>query len=1039
MMTSNYEEIARENREGYGTRVGDYGPLLLADLYSDRKHFIFELLQNAEDAGATHVDFRLYNTSLEVRHDGREFSRADVIGICGIHASISQHDRSRIGRFGIGFKSVYAYTTLPEIHSGCEHFAIRDFVIPFRVPERPMVNATTLFDFPFNREAVPAHTAFDEIMDGLYDLGPQVLLFLTNIQKITWEVSGGGSGIYRRDEHRDRELRVVDLYTDREVNPLRERWIVFDREVSAGDKAGNVALAFQLMPDQATSPARIIPVAQSRLIVYFPTTKETQMGFLIHGPFRTTPTREDIRDDDPINRDLMHQVAELVPQALAALRDHGLLTISCLQALPLRSDAFPAGSAFRPVYDSVLQAFRKVPLLPTIDGTHTDARSAVLARSTGLRNLLSSIQLRTLLSAPVNKHWLDGDISETRTSDLWRYLRNQLGIAEFDPESFARHLNDQFLRSQPNAWMARFYAFLVDQPALWQNLPASSGRRGILLDRPIIRLADGSQIRPFRDDGRPAAYVGASEAFDLPTVAPEVSQHRESRAFLRSLGLPEPDEISSRLDQILSAYRSGETRNLTIPQNLDHVKTIVQIMNSNIESSRRKDLRRTLRGTAFLIGKNASNPNRIEYKRPAELYLPTDDLMMYFEGFAGAWFSISNYFRYQEFLKELGVADAVRVSRPRQLTSSGNVIVREERGRYERGTRGFNPDCTIPGLNHALANPSRRRSRFIWNMLMIPNAGNIVGTVERATQQSYANAQTVETVSIMGQLVRSLAWLPDSDGLFHRPSEMSLDDLPPDFSRNEAVAASLGMQASSIRAIARELGIAADVLEYAQQHQDQIRSLMAPVPSRRSESDAGIGDNFDFVTELAQRFERVGARTMADEHNSPGPVADPERRLQRTAAELRTAQTNSRPNQQRFRRVSSRVWDARNSVVRETLYQYYGGKCQVCDQQPFPKVDGRPYFEGLYLVSRTRAEWVERVGSMLCLCPICSAKLQHGSVEADDIIGQIRMQRLSHEGGNGQLSLRMILCGHDISIRYVEQHFIDLRAMVSEAVGHSAG
>ena len=50
MAPSNYAAIGDENRTRYGTDIGRIGPMLLADRYDDRTHFIFELLQNAEDA-----------------------------------------------------------------------------------------------------------------------------------------------------------------------------------------------------------------------------------------------------------------------------------------------------------------------------------------------------------------------------------------------------------------------------------------------------------------------------------------------------------------------------------------------------------------------------------------------------------------------------------------------------------------------------------------------------------------------------------------------------------------------------------------------------------------------------------------------------------------------------------------------------------------------------------------------------------------------------------------------------------------------------
>ena len=86
---------------------------LLGQLYSERTHFIFELIQNAEDAGATDLAFELFADRLEVRHDGRPFTEADVRGVCGVGQSAKSGDLTKIGKFGIGFKSVYAYTRSP--------------------------------------------------------------------------------------------------------------------------------------------------------------------------------------------------------------------------------------------------------------------------------------------------------------------------------------------------------------------------------------------------------------------------------------------------------------------------------------------------------------------------------------------------------------------------------------------------------------------------------------------------------------------------------------------------------------------------------------------------------------------------------------------------------------------------------------------------------------------------------------------------------------------------------------------------------------
>ena len=80
---------------------------------------------------ATVVEFELARRCLTVSHDGvAPFSLADIESITGIGKSTKKDDETQIGKFGVGFKAVFAYTTRPEIHSGEYSFAISDLFVP---------------------------------------------------------------------------------------------------------------------------------------------------------------------------------------------------------------------------------------------------------------------------------------------------------------------------------------------------------------------------------------------------------------------------------------------------------------------------------------------------------------------------------------------------------------------------------------------------------------------------------------------------------------------------------------------------------------------------------------------------------------------------------------------------------------------------------------------------------------------------------------------------------------------------------------------
>ena len=104
---------------------------IIAGLYSKKSHFIYELIQNAEDENATAVNFYLYKDKLVFEHNSKNyFTIEDIVSITSVGNSTKKGEENTIGKFGIGFKSVFNITDRPEIHSGEYHFAIESFIVP---------------------------------------------------------------------------------------------------------------------------------------------------------------------------------------------------------------------------------------------------------------------------------------------------------------------------------------------------------------------------------------------------------------------------------------------------------------------------------------------------------------------------------------------------------------------------------------------------------------------------------------------------------------------------------------------------------------------------------------------------------------------------------------------------------------------------------------------------------------------------------------------------------------------------------------------
>lgn len=94
--------------------------ILAEKLYNKPTKFIPELLQNAEDEGAENIEFHLKEDKLIFSHDAeRLFDFKDIRSISNFGDNQEKKEKpNAIGRFGIGFKSVYSITSTPRIISG---------------------------------------------------------------------------------------------------------------------------------------------------------------------------------------------------------------------------------------------------------------------------------------------------------------------------------------------------------------------------------------------------------------------------------------------------------------------------------------------------------------------------------------------------------------------------------------------------------------------------------------------------------------------------------------------------------------------------------------------------------------------------------------------------------------------------------------------------------------------------------------------------------------------------------------------------------
>ena len=1006
LMPSDYDKIREDNlREyGHGTRHLSF----LGRLYTDKTHFIFELLQNAEDAGASKIFFHLLEEKLEVFHDGRPFDEKDVRGICGVGEGTKTEDLTQIGKFGIGFKSVYAYTISPEIYSGDESFKIEHYVRPFAIEKRKINDSwTTLFVFPFNKEEVEPATACREISARLSKLSARTLLFLRKIKEIEYRLPDGTSGVYLRDEATHGSAREVTVIGQNNGKNENESWLIFERPVDVPEPSEDcprqvqVEIGFRLRVKESEQREEVVKIKDSPLVVFFPTEKETRLGFLIQGPYKTTPARDNIPKDDNWNATLVHETACLMADVLPQLKDLGLLGVSLLEALPIRPDDFPENGMFYPIFSTVREALKTKELLPADDGSFVSGLNAKLARGADLRRLLGNEQLCELFQSEVAVKYLAGSITQDRTPELHKYLLNELQIEEITPDSFARRITPSFLSKQDDEWLVKFYGFLLGQEALWRSPRWSGDSGGLLRSKPIIRLQDNSHVIPFRADGTtPNAFLPPPDDTDFPIVKRSIASNEQAKNFLKRLGLSEPDLFDDIIEKDLPKYLKTCNASISKKEHEFHIQKILRALASDSEKGKDKIID-MLKKTPFLRAVNTKG--KIEYKALDDIYLQTDELETYFGDDHNIWFLAEE--KGERKWLELGVS-----SKPRFIKLHIDLDLKEKM--KLRGDEGHTRDVEtidydLEGLEkfllkfHDKKEERKKKALILWRFLLehLKESSNYRFYIGEY-RWFYYNEKTANFEPTWKKRLCQFNWMPKKDiDIMCRPEEISLNELPDEFERDEKLAIQLGMKKDVISKLAEEAGISLDDINLIKQ-----------------------------LKEDPEEYEKVKSR-LANKEKPAFPTrtsTNPDRRKERLAEQMNNAPKKEYEQRNRSVRTTANTIDQETYL--RNAYTNDDGQmvCQICkEEMPFKKRDGEYYFEAVEALSRDHFN-KEHVAQFLALCPLCAAMYKEFVKYDKDAMESFKNKLLNSKETEVSLQLGEL----DTSIRFVESHYHDIRTII---------
>jgi hypothetical protein len=1027
-MASDYEAIKKDNIRRRGEDFADIGNFLAEKLYGDRSHFIYELLQNAEDALSLRrqrepntdfsgeVKFRLFKNGLEVSHYGKIFDEEDVRAICDVLRGTKNERLDQIGTFGIGFKSVYSFTSSPEIHSGDEHFVIEEFIRPRAVPSRELEDPKqTLFYFPFDHPDFSKELAFSLIQAKLRSLGPRSLLFLHHVKELLWVIEGAGRGLYIREtlpsENGGSLVQIVGEGTGQK--DTAEDWLLIQRDVQHPTRPEKLPVKMAYSLKSSAEGKSIQPLSRSPLTVFFPTAKETGLAFLIHGPFASTPARDNVQSDCPWNDLLVSELAELVADTLGVCQKHGFLNADFLSILPIDDETFPSGSPFRPIYDAVLQCLKTKPLIPTANGDHARASDLVLGRSQDLRDLLPRGFLKELLAQSTSQGWVDAAVTENRLPKVWQYLRDQCGVQVIDGEAFSRHVSSRFLDARDEDWMVRFYSFLTGQEALWRpkgiyNYPPE----GLLRKKAIIRCEDGKHRSPFNESGLPVVFLPVESGADYHIVSRSIYRNEKAAEFMRRLGLVAPDICTRILNHVLPLYAAGcEIEDVDHAKHLETIRDAMRLR----DSPRHGEMLGALKEATWVLARNAANAKTF-YDKPTNLFVPSPNHQVFFEGNESVWFLAEQ----DEEIdwQALGVRNAPVVNcRGLNARSHHFTALSSRYGWHERGFDGFDPNTSIDGLAHALASITLEKAAYIWNQLLPPLIRFLRGRYQTATHENFDNARTHEEDSALCNMLKTHAWIPVGEDAFKLPQECTVADMASELMRNEGLASVIGIQPDPA-AVAKETLETQETLITQAGFPPDVAALLV--------------QNKDALTpEIISRIIAAHTASDANPEFPEHPVPNRDRRAAGVRDRTRKADPKTYDQRKRSVRTSSpqvspKVW------LREMYTNRQGVTvCQICcNGMPFRiPTTGEYHFEAVQVADNFAKE---DHCLYLALCPLCAAKfsilVKKNHECLSDFIWAIEQAESS------ELVIPFKIDGTAATMRFVESHLLDLKTALAECL-----
>lgn len=487
--------------------------LMSRSLYGEKVHYALELIQNAEDAGASSISFIFEKDKVIVVNDGEAFTPDDVDAICSVKPG---RKKNKIGFFGVGFKSVFNITNNPQVISSRFNFQIDDYIYPRPLDSVPneakdyySKDRCSIFVLP-QSESLPS---IPEVLENFKELDDKILLFLDQLKTLHFidNIHGERWSIERLPS----KDSLVILRDGRDGKTTK--WMVFheDLKVSSKDisipegKEGitNTRITIALPADEDTRETN----KGSRVYCYLPTDKRSDMPFLVQADFVPTVGRGNIQEVE-WNKWLLRRLGALAAEAVEQVKDDPSMGKRLYSFIPLKDEVEePLMSILsETMYDSL----KGRDVAKTIDEDWRKPAECVIAGHPLLTEIIPQVDLAHIFKGPLS--YIDIGAPERA-----QQIMTELGANTLSESEFVEFLGkEELLRKRKPRWFLDAYAYLnevfnVAGRNYWEE---EEERLFSQLEKTKFILTSQDELVPLKDKEKPDMLICYPQSMDLSEV-----------------------------------------------------------------------------------------------------------------------------------------------------------------------------------------------------------------------------------------------------------------------------------------------------------------------------------------------------------------------------------------------------------------------------------------------------------------------------------------------------------------------------------------